>query len=484
MSFDLKLRKVCDHRVYNEEHIVDYDNRTVITTYPIVNKYITVKVNGYPFPQQNKIEKLVIEDLTIFTGTNNSFVVSTEIYNGLNLNQLATQKSSMQVQIKVVDEDNSSQFTGTENWFITQHIPLLTEFNFSENVSATDVIVNINGVPTEVSDVDAMTGRITLKQIPLLTDIITTTYFFKASIDSFNALAGRITIKEYPTSTQQVKVQYFSRQNNGWQFVFDNQNKIKFDQERTTNRVFVDKENVSSQFDGIKTVCKTQYYPLMPLKATITTSPIETLPNSVLVSVNGIQSFPKYVDALHGFIYFFTPPSSTDIVLISYYYKNDVIPDIIITEYQTSSNTCPKCTTFGYVDDFEYDPTGNMITVENEEKLVQDVQKIVSTIKGSNTEHTWYGTNLENLIGYSLLPDFVKSQISVEIQSAIRDIKDMQVKQADYQTVTAREFINSINNLIVQQDTTDPSYWQTKTDVVTQARSIAQITESIQFESL
>jgi len=486
MSFDLKLRRTCDHRIYNEEHIVDADNKTVVTTYPITNRNVTVKVNGYPFPQNNQIEKQIVEDLTgYFNGTNNSFVVSgAPIYDGLNLLQLATQKNSIQVQIKVTDENDSSQFTGTENWFITQHLPLLTEFNFSQNIIPTDVTVKVNGSPVTVTDVDSVTGRIALKTIPLVSDVVTVTYFFKATIDSFNATTGAIKIKEYPTPSQQIKVRYYSRQNNGWQIVHDTQNKIKFDQQRITNRVYVANENVSSQINGITKIFKTQFYPIMPLSVTINTEPLQTLPNSVVVTINGTRNFPDYVDPLHGFVYLRTAPAITDVVLISYFYKNSVTPDIITTEYQTGINTCPKCNAKGYVDDIEYDPSGDLIIVENEEKLIQDVAKIVSTIKGSNTEHAWYGTSLESLIGYSLLPSFVKSQISVEIQNAVRDLKDLQVKQTEYQDVTAREFINSIRNLAITQNTSDPSYWQVQADIITQARTNAEFTESIQFESL
>jgi len=483
MSFDIKLRKTCDHRVYNEEHIVDADYITVFPKYPIINKNITVKLNGYILPSDQKIETPTIEDLTgYFDGTKNTFVLSKSIYDGLNLRQIATNKNSVIVQLKITDENNSFQFTGVENWMIAQHIPLLTEFNFSGNLSPDDVQVKINGNPVEVIDIDSNTGRITLSVYPLNTDLVTVSYFFKAKVKSMNAQSGIVTIEEYPLSNQEVKVKYFALQDNGWKLKDGN---IVFDKNRKTNRLFVYEEDVSSQFNGTNLTIKTNNYPLMPaINFDLKTVPLQTLPNSVQVKINGLIQSVEYVDAIHGFVFLFSPPPlKTDIVLISYYYQDESNPDIITIEYQTGVETCPKCKTLGYVDDFEFDPTGNMIIVENEEKLVQDVRKLVSTIKGTNTEHVWYGTNLENLIGYSLLPDFIKSQIFTEIQNAIRDIKEMQVKQSDYQEVTTREFINSINNLIIMQDTTDPSYWKVQADVMTQARTNAELIETIEFES-
>ena len=245
---------------------------------------------------------------------------------------------------------------------------------------------------------------------------------------------------------------------------------------------YVEDEDASSQFDGVNTVIKTVNFPLMPLHSTLKTRPLETLPNSVDVSVNGIYVDVLYVDAVHGFIYLYTPPQPTDVVLVSYYYQNSDTPDIITTEYQTNSNTCPKCFGRNYVDDLELDNTGNIIIVANEDKLAQDAMKIVSTIKGSNTEHPWYGTTLENLIGYSLIPDILQTRISVEIQNAMRDLKELQVKQSEYQTLTNNEFLDTIKDLIVLQDTSDPSYWTAQLSLITQARTIAELTETIRFE--
>jgi phage baseplate assembly protein W len=482
MSFDLKLRKTCDHRVYNEEHIVDADYITVYPKTPMINRDIVVKLNGYPIVSNQKIESYTIEDLTgYFTGTQNSFVLSRSIYDGLNLRQLANNKNSVVVQLKVTDENNSFQFTGVENWFITQHIPLLTEFNFSGNLSPSDVTVKVNGNAVDVTDIDSITGRITLRDYPLSTDLITVSYFFKAKVKSINALSGVVIIEEYPTATQQVLVKYFSLQDNGWKLKDGN---IVFDKNRKTNRLFVLDENVSSQFDGENKVIKTTNYPLMPAyNFDLHTQPLQTLPNSVQVKINGDDESVEYVDPIKGFVFLFKAPLKTDIVTISYFYQDESTPDIIILEYQTGIETCPKCMWLGYVDDFEFDPTGNFITVENEEKLVQDVRKLISTVKGSNTEHVWYGSNLENLIGYTLLPDFVKAQISTEIQNALRDLKEMQVKQSEYQEVTTREFINSIRNLNVIQDTSDPTYWKVETEIITQARTNAELIETIQFES-
>lgn len=483
MSFDLKLRRICDHRIYNEEHLIVADNRTVYTKYPISNRNIVVKVNNYEIPQNNFIEKLTVEDFSeYFDGIKNTLVVSGSIYDGLNLQQFATNKNLIQVQMKVEDENNSFQFSGVEDWFFTQHAPLLTEINFSGNLLPSDVEVKINGVVVVVSEVDSKTGRISLKSKPLVTDLVTVSYFYKAKIKSFNSSSGLITLDEYPALNQQVKVRYFSKQKNGWQFF--NDNTIVFDQDRKTNRIYVEDENVSSQFDGVNTVIKTKNFPLMPLNSTLTTRPSETLQNSVDVSINGFYFNAVYVDANYGFIYLDIPPSPTDVVLVSYYYKDYFItPDIITTEYQTNPATCPKCFGREYVDDFEFDNTGGLITVVNEDKLAQDALKIVSTIKGSNTEHVWYGSNLESLIGYSMIPSVLKTRISVEIQNAMRDLKELQVKQSEYQQMTNNEFLDTINNLIVLQDKTDPSYWTVQLNLITQARTIAKITESIQVES-
>jgi len=488
MSYDFKINRLCDHRVFDERQITEGNNVTVITKNEIANENVIVKINGFKVDKNYKSEAALVEDVTTqFSGTTNSFVVSQPpIYDGLSLRRLITSTEQIIVQMEVIDEDDSSQFTGTENFLITQHIPLLTELNFSSSINSFDVNVKINGISVDVIDVDSKTGRITLDQRPSSTDVVTVSYFFRAKVKSVNA-SGLISIEEYPASGQQVKVRYFGLVEDGWSLVNSeetNRKDIVFDREKKTNRGQIVLEDVTTQFAGSEKSFFTEFKPLMPYKADLRTQPSETLANSVYVEVNGVRVLPTTIDAITGEVFLSRAPNATDIVKTSYWYlKEDINPDIISIDYQVEENQCPKCNRIGMVDDFEYDETGNLIIVENEEKLAQDLRKIVITIKGSNTEHLWYGTNLDSLIGNAYLPDFIEMQLSAEIQNAVRDLKSLQVQQENYQEVTDREFVNYIDNLEIERSSVDPMTWSINADIITQQGTVSQLVEELQFDS-
>lgn len=485
MSFDLKLRRQCDHRIWSEEHLVETDNKTVVPKYFVAGDDVRVRVNGYEWPKNNKIESLIIENVSSqFTTLNSKCIVTqTPICNGQNLKLPATSIHMVTVQVLVINEDDSSQFTGTENWFIAQHLPLLSEFNFSQVLATNDVEVTINGVQANIIDLDAKTGRITLQERPLSTDMVLCTYFYRAKILSINSDTGLIVIQE-KLQNQQVKVQYYGSINNGWSIVKEigkTQKKIVFDQERKTNRISVVQESVNSQLHGVEKSFTTKYNPLMPFDSGLYTTPSETLQNSVTVTINGVSQYPMSLDAYNGIVYLDRPPKSTDIVSVSYFYRSEMTPDVILIDYPTDPNMCSKCNSLGILDDYEYDNAGQVYIVENENKLVQDVRKITLTIRGSNAEHDWYGTDLYELIGHPNIPDIIKPQISANIQNAISDVKSLQEQQQLYQIVTDREFINTLKQLSVIQDSNDYELWTATAEIITQAGTIATLTETIQI---
>lgn len=488
MSYDVKLYRICDHRIFQEEQITEADGKTVVTNFPISNTNVTVKVNGYELAKNNTSEAITIEDVTAkFDGTNQSFVVdSAPIYSGLNLGTLASTPYYIIVQIKVIDEDVSSQMTGIDFSFYTNHNPLLTEINFSNGVNIGDVVVKVNGIAVEVVDLDAITGRIVLAERPLATDVVTVSYFYQATINNFNANSGLVELAETPKLGQQVRVRYYTLKKDGWSLIKKEDStgmNIVFDREQQTNRGYVIAENVSSQFSGTERSFTVQNTPLMPFKADLRTTYESTLPNSVKVFINGITEPVLGVNAFTGNVEISSAPSSTDIVTTNYWYQKNITPDIITTEYQVELRYCPKCNGLGVLDDLEYDETGKLKTVENEDKLVQDLRKIVITILGSNVSHPWYGTQLEEIIGTTGIPELIETNISAEIQTAVRNMKNLQSQQIVYQTVTDREFINVLNDLSVEQNTYDAGIWQVTAEIISQAGTFTTLEEEIEFDS-
>lgn len=101
---------------------------------------------------------------------------------------------------------------------------------------------------------------------------------------------------------------------------------------------------------------------------------------------------------------------------------------------------------------------GDLQTVVDSEKLIQDILKMALTTAGSNPIHPWYGSFVSRtLIGNpnynSVLVQVGKSQLATSLQN-LKDLQDLQVKS--YQRVSADEQIATISDISIVQSQTDP----------------------------
>ena len=80
----------------------------------------------------------------------------------------------------ILDEDVSSQFTGTENTFQVQNYPIVTgSGNGAVATLPSNVVVTINGEPVAVNAVNGLLGEVTMVAIPSATDEVRANYYFK-----------------------------------------------------------------------------------------------------------------------------------------------------------------------------------------------------------------------------------------------------------------------------------------------------------------
>jgi len=89
-----------------------------------------------------------------------------------------TQISFTLTDHRVYKEDVSSQFTGTESFFTVAHYPIV-DGTGSDTVSErpSDVTVYVNSVAVDVTRIDGDTGKVYIKSVPLVTDIVEVTYY-------------------------------------------------------------------------------------------------------------------------------------------------------------------------------------------------------------------------------------------------------------------------------------------------------------------
>jgi hypothetical protein len=112
--------------------------------------------------------------------------------------------------------------------------------------------------------------------------------------------------------------------------------------------------------------------------------------------------------------------------------------------------------------------SGQLKTVIDSEKLIQDILKICLTTAGSNPIHPWYGSFISRTIvgnpNYnSMLIQIGKSQLNTALQN-LKDLQDLQVKS--FQRVSADEQIAAIQDISININNIDPRLFDVTVRVV------------------
>jgi hypothetical protein len=111
--------------------------------------------------------------------------------------------------------------------------------------------------------------------------------------------------------------------------------------------------------------------------------------------------------------------------------------------------------------DIMLDGVGSPIILTGQNKLIQDIQKILFTTK--NYFYTTYGTNIESLVGTNIGVDKTKSQLAEQVTNSLVYLQYLQNQQSQYQKVNANEIIGTIDSITVnylpeiQTQNTSPS---------------------------
>ena len=146
---------------------------------------------------------------------------------------------------------------------------------------------------------------------------------------------------------------------------------------------------------------------------------------------------------------------------IIFTYPRKSFDDFYEITYSCPGGLCPKCQGLRILNDESYNVLGAIETVGNEDKLLQEVQKGLTTDLGSNPFHNWLGTKLSSLIGSKVYNiGLLKSQILQEVGRFFEKYSDIQIQQGQYQHVYNREaFLQLLSVTVTPQTQIDTSYW-------------------------
>jgi phage baseplate assembly protein W len=131
--------------------------------------------------------------------------------------------------------------------------------------------------------------------------------------------------------------------------------------------------------------------------------------------------------------------------------------------------------------DLVVDTTGDLAIVQDEDKLTQDILKILLTPAGSNVFFPWYGSYVSsNLIGETLPPSFMENMAESQIQNSLDNLMKLQKSQMQSgQNVSSKELLASVKYVSVEKNLINPTYYSIMVDVVN--KGFKTITTSFDF---
>lgn len=146
------------------------------------------------------------------------------------------------------------------------------------------------------------------------------------------------------------------------------------------------------------------------------------------------------------------------------------VDDFFEVSYFTSRSNCRRCGGLGLENDIRYNGKGVVVTVADAEKLLQDVRKMIFTVRGSNLFHPWYGAGLQEYIGRKAGNiDIIKGMIHSDIITSLDRMKSIQKQQAFVQPVTDGEALVGVTGITVEQDDADPTILRVGVTVINRA---------------
>jgi phage baseplate assembly protein W len=128
--------------------------------------------------------------------------------------------------------------------------------------------------------------------------------------------------------------------------------------------------------------------------------------------------------------------------------------------YTTIRNECRRCGGLGVENDWRYGVTGDVTTVQDEILLLQEIQKIIYTVLGTNPFHTWYGTQIIESIGSKItIGGVLQNRITSDIHTAFNRWQSIKKQQEDTvgQFVSDEEYPFQLQSVTLEQSQQDPT---------------------------
>ena len=127
--------------------------------------------------------------------------------------------------------------------------------------------------------------------------------------------------------------------------------------------------------------------------------------------------------------------------------------------------------------DLRINVDGSLQTVRNNDKLFQDIIKIILTPLGSNKFFKWYGSTLTaRVVGQGLDNTLMQIEIQRSVEDALFNLISLQKSQSFTQYVSPGETLASISEISVVRNESDPRQYEIYVSVLTRKLTIVETT--------
>lgn len=143
-------------------------------------------------------------------------------------------------------------------------------------------------------------------------------------------------------------------------------------------------------------------------------------------------------------------------------------------------NTCPRCLGEGFYFDIKFSPGGDVITLNEEEKLLQELVKITLTSKGNNPFHKEYGSVVSDSIGMLQEKGFREAKLKQSIIEAVLRLKYLQRERIKMgYRFSLKELIDKIDKIEIYEIESNPTWLGFKVQILTVEGETAMLQGSI-----
>lgn len=158
--------------------------------------------------------------------------------------------------------------------------------------------------------------------------------------------------------------------------------------------------------------------------------------------------------------------------------------DHVEINYTTVRQECRRCGGVGVENDWRYGKNGSVAEARQEALLIQELQKIIYTVRGSNPFHPWYGATIVEQIGQKLSArGIVQNAIVSDIYSTFSRWQSIKKQQEDNvgQFVEDEEFPFRLTSVTLDQSQQDPTVVFVNIEIQNRSLQALQLSRGIKL---